>query len=554
MMESASGNSALCFWNRCSIFAVMAIVQVLVAKMMKLYVKMAKPAIQDANILSHRYRWFAFLVPFVCCMCSFAMDSSENESFHLARAGVVCRMRFAYLWQGILLVHLPMIASVFLLVVYLLKCCALSSEIVSRAMVQDEATFDSWFERHLSMFASMRRVLRNRHVEKIANLSICFACVLLCWVGITVLSIPEFDTFITASDDWFRCIRFVFAREQLLGKNEWQTMREEYDGTRCPEYPDSHTLFTTQMLRLCLEVLVAVLIAKTFSWKVVRQAAITFWTKRARDRTRTDRCGAQNAKKPEYLGGVFPPNAACIESLGQGVKMVPMIAVGQVQPALGVDGRKVSMCVIGDNFDQMSESIPSQRSTAVSMASENSFEESVGSASPKRGSPKTRNSPKAGSLFSSFAAKTASGKNGSSPSKQQRHLFGTQSVAPEQMTKTASAPLPVVPVPVSQELARVHSLKDSSTRPGSVSDPVSRTTRTRSCARKVSLTSTLTVKDNMVKDTMARKKAQIKAKKNSLVIMTSKSESETPEVLPRLELEVPSSFQSGTRVCRSSTS
>jgi hypothetical protein len=419
-MEATSGDNVLCWWNRGSIFFIMATVQVprcgweegsyicmycilykklfiyytvlctqylynniytvyciyfiiicpcrlfleqvLVCKMMKLYVKMAQPAVYDKDILSYRFRGVAFLVPFVCCVCSFALDSSDNESFHLARAGVVCRMRFAHLWQEVLLVHLPMIVSVLVLFVYLVKCCILAAGIVSKATLSEEATAsqhrsESCLRRHVSMAVKTGHVLQNRHVEKIAFLSLWFACALLCWVGITVRSIPEFDAFVAASDSWFRCIRFVFARESLLGMDAWQSMREEFDGTQCPAYPDSRSLFITQVLRLSLEVLVPLLIAKTFSWQVVKKAATRAWQRRLQTSHQTEKNKRvvsapqhSDGKAPEHLKGVFPPDAASIQSLGD----LPSLKVPEVR---GVDGKRVSMCEIDDDFHNISSAV-----------------------------------------------------------------------------------------------------------------------------------------------------------------------------------------------------
>jgi len=263
-------------------------VQVLACKLMTLHTKIGHPTMQNCDIKSHRFRWLAVAFPTLLCAISYALDiitsgsGSKDGGFHLARSGVMCRMRYATFVQEALLVHVWMIASVVVLVLYLAKCFKLSAAIVSRAMPSDEpramgsldgkkdddlqgrkgGCFSGWW-------TSLRSSVRGaKKVQKIGRMCLMFVIVLSFWVSITIQSIPEFENFLANSDAWFRCVKFVYAREQLLGQDEWQNLRAEFDGTQCPSYPDSGSLYQSQILRSLSEAAIPLTIALFFSLKV----------------------------------------------------------------------------------------------------------------------------------------------------------------------------------------------------------------------------------------------------------------------------------------------
>jgi hypothetical protein len=286
--EDCFGNSVPCILNRASVFIIMASVQVLACKLMTLHTKIGHPTMQNRDIKSHRFRWLAVAVPTLLCAVSYVLDiitsgsGSKDGGFHLARSGVLCRMRYATSVQEALLVHVWMIASVVVLVLYLGKCFKLSAAIVSRAMPSDApramGSLDGKQDDGLQgrkggcisgWWTSLRKSVRGaQKVQKIGRMCLVFVIVLSFWVSVTIQSIPEFENFLANSDAWFRCVKFVYAREQLLGQDEWENLRAEFDGTQCPSYPDSGSLYQSQILRSLSEAAIPLTIALFFSLKV----------------------------------------------------------------------------------------------------------------------------------------------------------------------------------------------------------------------------------------------------------------------------------------------
>ncbi len=103
---------------------------------------------------------------------------------------------------------------------------------------------------------------------------------MLVWVVQTILAGILSRVYMDAVDDWLACIRFDFARRNAAGEQWEELLVANSEGRLCPASPQGTTLFESQVLRSLFEVLVPVMVAFTFSCRVVKGWVAPCWNMR----------------------------------------------------------------------------------------------------------------------------------------------------------------------------------------------------------------------------------------------------------------------------------
>ena len=100
---------------------------------------------------------------------------------------------------------------------------------------------------------------------------------MLVWVVQTVLAGVLSRGYIDAVDDWLACIRFDFARRNAAGEQWEELLVANSYGRLCPVSPQGTNLFESQVLRSLFEVLLPVMVALAFSFRVVKGWVARCW-------------------------------------------------------------------------------------------------------------------------------------------------------------------------------------------------------------------------------------------------------------------------------------
>ena len=123
---------------------------------------------------------------------------------------------------------------------------------------------------------NLRNVLRILHerpqLKKMLVITSLSVCLLILWLSQAVASRHVFQNYFGSMDAWLRCIRFDFARHAALGEAWKEEILVDIDGGLCPASPTGTGLFTSNLLKSMFETLLPLMVAITFSWRLVGDA------------------------------------------------------------------------------------------------------------------------------------------------------------------------------------------------------------------------------------------------------------------------------------------
>jgi hypothetical protein len=252
------GNDALCALNKMSIYVLMATCLCLLHKFWVLFGKLKKNSVARYDIDRWKSLQLTWVVPLILAIVSFLVEDTENERFHLARAGVMCQFRYKTSLEEVLLLHVPMCACTAGLAYFIAQSLRLCIQVM---MLQHETIC---FKNFWKVFNS--KLIGLKRMAIVGSLSVLLMSV---WVGQAVSSRVVFAEFFESMDVWLKCVRFDFARRATVGQ-AWDGVVREFDGTECPSEPSPTGLFTSQVLKAIFEGLLPCMVAMTFSWKILQ--------------------------------------------------------------------------------------------------------------------------------------------------------------------------------------------------------------------------------------------------------------------------------------------
>ncbi len=264
--ELCFSRSFLCKLNQMSVYAVMSVVCCLLYKFAKLLHKLKK-----GNRKWERYydRWWTihltWILPTLLGLTSFACEESGNDGFHLAKSGFRCQYRHGSMVVESLLLHVPMCLCMGTMCLFIQGSVRICLETV---LLQLET----------QSLANIWKVLKSRaELNRLFFIGILSFTLMLVWVVQTVLAGVLSRVYIDAVDVWLACIRFDFARRNAAGERWDELLVANSDGRLCPASPQGTTLFESQVLRSLFEVLLPVMVAFTFSFRVVKGWVARCW-------------------------------------------------------------------------------------------------------------------------------------------------------------------------------------------------------------------------------------------------------------------------------------
>ncbi len=264
--ELCFSHSFLCKLNQMSVYAVMSVVCCLLYTFAKLLRKLDK-----SNKKWERYydRWwmmhFTWILPTLLGFTSFAFEESGNDGFHLAKSGFRCQYRHGSIVVESLLLHVPMCLCMGTMCLFIQGSVHICLETV---LLQLETR----------SLANIWKVLKSRpEMYRLFCIGILSFTLMLVWVVQTVLAGVLSRDYMDAVDNWLACIRFDFARRHAFGEPWEELLVANKEGRLCPTSPQGTTLFESQVLRSLFEVLLPVMVALTFSFRVVKGWVVRCW-------------------------------------------------------------------------------------------------------------------------------------------------------------------------------------------------------------------------------------------------------------------------------------
>jgi len=107
-------------------------------------------------------------------------------------------------------------------------------------------------------------------MRKMLVISCAAHVLILIWGSQVIASRLVFQNFFESMDAWLKCIRFDFARQAALGE-KWSDVVGKMggDGILCPASPEGDSLFELQLFRAIFEVGLPLIVAFSFSWRII---------------------------------------------------------------------------------------------------------------------------------------------------------------------------------------------------------------------------------------------------------------------------------------------
>jgi hypothetical protein len=264
--ELCVSRSFLCKLNQMSVYAVMSVVCCLLFKFAKLLHKLKKGSRKWERYYD---RWWTihltWILPTLLGFTSFAFEESGNDGFHLAKSGFRCQYRHGSMVVESLLLHVPMCLCMGTMCLFIQASVHICLETV---LLQLETR----------SLANIWKVLRSRaEMNRLFFIGILSFTLMLVWVVQTVLAGFLSRVYIDAVDGWLSCIRFDFARRNAAGEQWEELLVANSEGRLCPASPQGTNLFESQLLRSLFEVLLPVMVALTFSFRVMEGWVASCW-------------------------------------------------------------------------------------------------------------------------------------------------------------------------------------------------------------------------------------------------------------------------------------
>jgi hypothetical protein len=251
----------VCKLNQASIYVVIAAVLTLLLKFSLLLAKLKGAMAKQSLLENWRVQQLVWAVPLLLAMVSFGVEEHGNEKFHLARAGARCQFRYRAMLDEVFLLHLPISLCVVLLAYFIganLMIC------LSAILVQNK-------ERTVGNVLS---VLKKRpEMQRMMIVSFLSCVLIVLWLSQATASWLVFENYFKVVEEWMRCVRYDFARHAAVGA-PWNegvlVLAASGDGRICPAVPAGTALFESNVLKSMFEVLMPILVASTFSWRLLQ--------------------------------------------------------------------------------------------------------------------------------------------------------------------------------------------------------------------------------------------------------------------------------------------
>jgi hypothetical protein len=214
--EMCFGDNGVCFLSRTSVFILHAILLCITWVMYVTTMDIIASRRGAGGTRAQEVRFWHGLIPVVIlgvlCGIAFGLDTSnlhtftqQEREFHMARSVFSCYMRLRAS-EEFVLVQLPfLIGGVCVLALVFVTTQHLVRLARSTSKDQDSSMFQS-LHQATTKFAPLRTIL-------ISGVNALVTLIL--WIIVSVLSAPEFESFIDEVDLWYKCKIFDYSQTLL---------------------------------------------------------------------------------------------------------------------------------------------------------------------------------------------------------------------------------------------------------------------------------------------------------------------------------------------------